>query len=153
MSGNGRGGFWHHCRQLIGTADNEAHDLPPRLVHTSPMRHWGIQDKFPLPDTGLMNGQGVYNRPLIRPAYSRFRLNRRMDFVAPDHKTPWPSVNWVPTFPMRVQQVTKSGGRAPQHPGLVTVQQMQQYNRAVPSISGGLSGFSDAVSRALYGSD
>lgn len=145
------GGFWHTCRKVIGTAGNDDKDLSRGVVAASPMRRWGIEDKFPMVDEGLQQGTGVYNRPLIRPAYSRFRLNRRMDFVAPDHKTPWPSVNWIPTPPYRTHQVTKSGGRAPQHPGLISVQQMQQYHRSVPSISSGLSGFSDAINRALYG--
>ena len=144
-------GFWNKCATLLGRADNEARGTPGGVTSHLAMRHWGIQDKSPMPDTGLIDGNGVYNRPLMRPAASPFRLNRRMDLVAPAQNTPWPSINWQPNFPQRVAQVARGGGSAPQHPGLVTVQQMQAYNRSIPSISSGLSGFNDAVSRALYG--
>lgn len=145
-------GFWSRCKTtLLGSADNEARGVPGRVTSQLAMRQWGRQDKYPMPDTGLVNGDGGYNRALQRPACSPFLLNRRMDLVAPAQNTPWPSPNWVPSFPQRVAQVAKGGGTAPQHPGLITVQQMQAYNRSIPSISSGLSGFSDAVARALYG--
>ena len=144
-------GFWGTCRQMLAGSGNEARDVPRSITSHLAMRQWGIEDKTPMPDTGLINGQGVYNRPLMRPAYSRFLITRSMALVAPATKTPWPSVNWVPTPPHRTAQVTKSGGRQPIQPGMISVQQMQQYHQAVPVLQSGLSGMGLQISRALSG--
>jgi hypothetical protein len=143
-------GFWGKCRNMVQglTGDNDAREVPRGVSSHLAMRKWGIEDKIRYGDD-LAFDQGQYNRPLIRPACSPFYLNRRMDLVAPASKTPWPSVNWIPTPPHRPPQITKSGGRQTQQPGPITVQQMQQTYRVVPTLQTGLSGLGDTIRRAL----
>lgn len=131
---------------MIPDIDDALMYTPPALERKSIVRGWGLQDKTPLVDQGLQNGQGVYNRALLRPAYSRFRLNRRMDFVAPAKKTPWPTVNWVPNPPHRTLQQIKGGGQQFRQPGQYTVMQMQQYQRSIPRLQSGLSGAAAHIS-------
>lgn len=134
----------------LGFRPDEPRGTPRQVANHLNMRRWGIEDKLRYGDNTSFD-QGQYNRPLMRPAASRFALNRTMRFVAPDHKTPWPSVNWIPTPPHRTNQVTKSGGRQPQQPGLITTQVMQSYKSAFPVLQSGLSSFGERASNVLAG--
>lgn len=123
-------------------------NISPQLAARSLVRHWSRQDKLHYGDD-MEADQGQYNRALLRPAYSRFRLNRRMDFVAPGKKTPWPSKNWVPLPPHRPSQVIRGGGLQVRQPGQQTVMNMQQYQRSVPFLQSGLSGVGSTLGNAL----